>query len=185
MEAQRHRQIRVLISFHQFWMPAELKVNIWGFSKPSRCLESMDWLVLAAPLSVFVGRPGPISNVSQPYLSQQLPGQNQYILYYIPLIHSFPHHSRLYSFFLPSSSPSPLRWSRYVTLWALSRLVTHGVSYLWRLRKCLLRVKQRWVVIYDNTKDNCVLVLTGRFAIFFRNRCSQELSNGGNFFFWL
>lgn len=62
-------QIRVLISFHQLWIPAELKVNIWGFSKPSRCLESMDWLVLAAPLSGFVGRPGPISNVSQLHLA--------------------------------------------------------------------------------------------------------------------
>lgn len=78
-------QIRVLISFHQLWMPAELKVNIWGFSKPSRCLESMDWLVLAAPLSVFVGRPGPISNVSQPRLSQQLPGQKPlYIILHNP-----------------------------------------------------------------------------------------------------
>lgn len=92
-------QIRVLISFHQLWMPAELKVNICGFSKPSRCLESMDWLVLAAPLSVFVGRPGPISNVSQPHLSQQLPAQNHYTLYCIPLQHSFPH--RLFSSFSP------------------------------------------------------------------------------------
>lgn len=81
-------QIRVLISFHQLWIPAELKVNIWGFSKPSRCLESMDWLVLAAPLSGFVGRPGPISNVSQLHLSQRLPGQNHYTLYCIPLSRS-------------------------------------------------------------------------------------------------
>lgn len=81
-------QIRVLISFHQLWMPAELKVNIWGFSKPSRCLESMDWLVRAAPLSVFVGRPGPISNTSQSHASQQLPGQKPLstTIYYTPVL---------------------------------------------------------------------------------------------------
>lgn len=73
-------------------------------------------------------------------------------------------------FFLPPPSPSSLRWSRYVTLWASSRLVTHGVSNLWRLGKCLRRDKQRWVIIYDNMKDNCVLVLTGRFAIFFQEQ---------------
>lgn len=33
--------------------------------------------------------------------------------------------------------------------------------------RCLLRDKQRWLIIYDNMKDNCAPVLTGRFAIFF------------------
>lgn len=72
------------------------------------------------------------------------------------------------SFFIPPPSLSSRRWSRYVTLWALSRLVTHGVSYQWR--KCLLRDKERWAIIYDNMKDNCVLVLTWRFAISFQEQ---------------
>lgn len=128
----RHKdvgQIRVLISFHQLWMPAELKVNIWGFSKPSRCLESMDWLALAAPLSVFVGRPGPISNMPQSHLRKQSPGQITTIHYTTLLFTPPPHCS------FSHSSYSLLRWSRYVTLWALSRLVTHCVSYLRRLRR--------------------------------------------------
>lgn len=54
-------------------------------------------LGLAAPLSVFVGRPGPISNVSQPRRSQALPGQNRHTLYCIPPQHATP----------PPPPPSP------------------------------------------------------------------------------
>lgn len=89
--------------------------------------------------------------------SQRLPGQNHYTLYCIPLSRS--------SFILFFFS---LRWSTYVTRWALSRLVTHGVSYLWG--KCLLRDERRWLIIYDNVKDNCALVLTRRFAISFQEQ---------------
>lgn len=181
-EREDDGQIRVLISFHQLWMPAELKVNIWGFS---RCLESMDWLVLAAPLSVFVGRPGPISNVSQPHLSSYL---DKTTIHYTPFLFSTPLPPPLSPAFLFSSrdvSAFSLYWSRYVTLWALSHLVTHGVSYLPRLRKCLLRDKRRWVIIYDNTKDNCVLILTGRFAISFQERMQAEAQHRRKLLFWL
>lgn len=68
----------------------------------------------------------------------------------------------LHSFFFS------LRLSTYVTRWALSRLVTHGVSYLWG--KCLLRDERRWLIIYDNVKDNCALVLNRRFAISFQEQ---------------
>lgn len=61
-----------------------------------------------------------------------------------------------------------LRWSTYVTRWALSRLVTHGASYLWGKR--LLRDERRWLIIYDNVKDNCALVLTRRFTISFQEQ---------------
>lgn len=181
-ESEDDGQIRVLISFRQLWIPAELKVNIWGFS---RCLESMDWLVLAAPLSVFVGRPGPISNVSQLHLSSYL--DKTTILYII--LHSsltlLPASLSSSFLFLPSPSPSSLHWSRYVTVWALSRLVRHGVSYLWRLRKCLLR---------ETSEGGLLFMITWKTIVCwywledlqspFRNRRSQRLSNGKHLF-WL
>lgn len=165
-------QIRVLISFHQLWIPAELKVNIWGFSKPSRCLESMDWLVLAAPLSGFVGRPGPISNVSQLHLSQRLPGQNHYTLYCIPLSRS--------SFILFFSLSICLHMSHGGLCHALWHMVwvICGENVCWEtsggglLFMITWKTIVRWYWIED-------------LQSLFRNKCGQKLGDGENFFLFL
>lgn len=70
----------------------------------------------------------------------------------------------------PSSLDMSHRWFCHA-LWHMVWVICGDLG------KYLLRDKQRWVIMCDNMKDNCVLVLTGRFAIFFffRNRVSQRL----------
>jgi len=105
-------------------MPAELKVNIWGFSNPSRCLESMDWLVLAASVRLCRQARANFKCVSAAFEPAVTWTKPRYIILHSSLT---PPHRRSC---LPSPSPSPLRRSRYVTVWALSRPVAHGASYL-------------------------------------------------------
>lgn len=120
-------------------MPAELKVNIRGFSKPSRCLGNMDWLVLVALLSVFVGRPGPISNVSQLHLSQQLPGQKTLNIIQhpslTPPLPTGPTAVFFFPSFILSSLASDFSVSPDMSHRGLCYRLSHSVSCLWRLSK--------------------------------------------------
>lgn len=165
-------QIRVLISFHQLWIPAELKVNIWGFSKPSRCLESMDWLVLAAPLSSFVGRPGPISNVSQLHLANGYLDKTT-IHYTAFLFHAPP------SFFFFSLSVG-LHMSHGGLCHALWHMVwvICGENVCWETSRggLLFMITWKTIVRWYWLEDLQSL---------FRNKCGQKLGDGENFFLFL
>lgn len=171
-------QIRVLISFHQLWMPAELKVNIWGFSKPSRCLESMDWLVLAAPLSVFVGRPGPISNTSQAHASQQLPRQK-------PL--STTIHYTTFLFNTSSTALFLIRLSSFMVCFTgldmshcrLCHALWHMVWVIWDLGNVCWETSEGRLLFMITWKTN----VGWHWLEDWQSVFSQRLSNGENFFF--
>lgn len=160
-EREDDGQIRVLISFHQLWMPAELKVNIWGFSKPSRCLESMDWLALAAPLSVFVAGQGQFQMCHNRVWANSYLDKNPL---YIILCTSFPPTALF--FILPFF---PHRWSRYsMSQCGLCHALQHMVRVICDDLGNVCRETSKGGLLFMITwKTIVALLLAGRFAIFF------------------